>query len=93
VPSAKQPVAFVKAVPWALVARAVMVLGARWMALSAKERMRFTSLVRASHGRPRNLSERERNELRRLVRRLDLTGAGRELLPLMRGGGRGRKRR
>jgi hypothetical protein len=40
-----------------------------------------------------NLSSRERNELRKLVRKLDLKGAGRELLPLVRGGKRGRKRR
>jgi hypothetical protein len=93
VPSTRKPVAFVKAVPWALLARTVMVFGMRWSALTSRERSRLTSLVRDSHGRPDKLSPRERNELRKLVRRLDLPGAGRELLPLLRGGKRGRKRR
>src|SRR5207244_2317642 len=35
----------------------------------------------------------EQDELRKLVRKLDLKGAGRELLPLLRGRRRGRKRR
>jgi hypothetical protein len=40
-----------------------------------------------------NLSVKERNELRKLAGKLDLKGAGRELLPMLRGGKRGRKRR
>jgi len=71
-----------------VLARAGVVMGKRWTALSAKERARLASLVRGSRGRPRNLSARERNELRKLVRKLDLRGAGRELLPLLRGGKR-----
>jgi hypothetical protein len=81
------------ALPWALVARAGVVVGQRWTSLSAKERARLASLVRGSRGRMGNLSSRERDELRKLVRKLDLKGAGRELLPLMRPGKRGRKRR
>ena len=70
-----------------------MVIGKRWTALSQKERERLTRLVRASGGRPGNLSTGERKELRKLVDKLDLKGAGRELLPLLRGRRRGRKRR
>ena len=82
-----------KAVPWAMLARAGMVVGERWSALSAKDRARLARLLRGSRGRLGNLNAKERNELRKLVRRLDLKGAGRELVPLLRGGGRRRKRR
>jgi hypothetical protein len=91
--SNKQASAKLKAVPWAVLARAAVVVGQRWSALSAKERARLAALVRGSRGRAANLSSRERNELKKLVRKLDLKGAGRELLPLMRGARRGRKRR
>ena len=81
-----------RALPWAGVARVGMVIGKRWSSLPQKERERLTKLVRASRGRPGNLSVGERKELRKLVGKLDLKGAGRELLPLARGR-RGRKRR
>ena len=87
-PSAKQASSRLKAVPWAVLARVGVLVGKRWTALSAKERARLASLVRGTRGRPGNLSARERNELRKLVRKLDLRGAGRELLPLLRGGKR-----
>ena len=74
-----------KALPWLVLLQASVVLGKRWSALSAKERDRLTSLVRQSRGRVGNLSAKERLELRKLSRKLDLRGAGGELLPLMRG--------
>jgi hypothetical protein len=91
--ASKQGSSRFKAVPWAVLARAGMVVGKRWTALSTKERARLASLVRGSRGRLGNLSSKERSELRKLVRKLDLKGAGRELLPLVRGGARRRKRR
>jgi hypothetical protein len=91
--SSKQPLDRLKAVPWALLARAVVVVGKRWTALSGKERARLAGLMRGSRGRVGNLTGRERNELHKLVGKLDLKGAGRELLPLVRGGKRARKRR
>jgi hypothetical protein len=48
--------------------------------------------VRESRGRVGNLSVKQRMELRKLARKLDLKGIGRELMPLVRRG-RGRKRR
>jgi hypothetical protein len=90
--SIKTPVSGLKAVPWAMLARAGVVVGQRWTALSSKERARLASLVAGSRGRPGNLSVKDRNELRKLTRKLDLKGAGRELMAL-RGGRRGRKRR
>ena len=89
-PSSKQ-VSRLKVMPWALLARTSFLVAMRWVALSASERARLASLVRQSRGRPSNLSTRERAELRRLVAKLDLVGAGRELRPLMRSGRR-RKR-
>ena len=81
------------ALPWAALQRTAAVLGKRWAALTAKERGRLAGLVRASGGRPGNLSKRERKELRKLVRKLDLQGAARELAGMFRGRGRWRKRR
>ena len=81
-----------RAIPWAAMARVAVVIGQRWTALPAKERERLARLVRESRGRPGNLNAGERKELRKLVGKLDLRGAGRELLPLVRGA-RGRKRR
>jgi hypothetical protein len=82
-----------QALPWAALVRVAAVVGKRWGALTAKERGRLASLARTSRGRPGNLSKGERNELRKLVRKLDLAGAGRELSSVLRGRGRGRGRR
>ncbi len=71
--------------PWALVLQGGAIAFERWHVLSEKERARFMALVRASRGRPGNLSAREREELRALLARLDVSAAGRDLLPLVRG--------
>jgi hypothetical protein len=80
------------ALNWSLLARAGLVVARRWTALSGKERARLATLLRNWRGRTSNLSTRERVELRKLVRKLDLKSASRELMPLLRGGGRRRKR-
>ena len=76
----------VRGLPWLALLQAGVVLGKRWSALSAKDRARLARLVRQSRGRVSNLSVKERLELRRLGRKLDVRGAGREMLPLLRGG-------
>jgi hypothetical protein len=81
------------AIPWLALVRGTMIVGRRWSALSADERSRLAQLVRESRGRAGNLSAKQRLELRRLARKLDLKGMGRELAALFRGGRRGRKRR
>jgi hypothetical protein len=86
------PLQRAKALPWALLLQAGVVIGKRWRALSAKDRARISRLARESRGRPSNLGARERRELRKLIGKLDLKGAGRELVSLARGGRR-RKRR
>jgi hypothetical protein len=82
-----------KALPWATLLQGGIVVRERWHTLSERDRARLTELVRESRGRLSGLSAKERDELRKLLRRLDLKGMGRDLLPLARGRGRGRKRR
>jgi hypothetical protein len=79
----------VKALPWALLLQAGVAIGKRWRGLSEKDRARVTRLLRESRGRPGNLSAKERNELRGLVRKFDIKGLARELRPHVR---RGRRR-
>jgi hypothetical protein len=74
-----------KAVPWFLLLEAAMVLRAHWGMLDTRDRRELSRIVKKSHGNPRNLTKNERNELARIVRRLDLITAGRKLMPL-RGG-------
>ncbi len=81
-----------KALPWAIILRGVVIFGRRWTALSGNERARLAELVRSSRGRVDKLSVKQRLELRKLVRKLDLEGAGRELLPLVRSRRRRRRR-
>lgn len=83
----------VGALPWLTLARAAMIVSRRWNALSAKERARLTELVSESRGRVGNLSVKQRGELRKLARKLDLKGMGQELWPLLRGARAGRGRR
>jgi hypothetical protein len=77
----------VRALPWVAIAQGATLIGRRWRALSAKDRARLGRLARASRGRTGNLSARERAELRTLIGKLDLAGAGREISTL------GRRRR
>jgi hypothetical protein len=61
-----------KALPWALVLQAGLVVGKRWRALSTSDRARIARLLRDSGGRPANLRPKERKELRKLAGKLDL---------------------
>jgi hypothetical protein len=80
----------VKDLPWALLLQAGVIVGRRWRGLSAEDRERLATLLRRSGGRPSSLSGKERKELRKLSRKLDLKGLGGELAALR--GGRGRRR-
>jgi hypothetical protein len=63
---------------------AAMIAHDRWTRLEAHERRRLAQIVRKG----RSMSERERADLKRIVRKLELLDAGRELIPLV-----GRSRR
>jgi len=85
-----------KALPWAGLLQVGVAFGKRWRGLSERDRARLTQLtrerLRLQHGRLGNLSARERDELRKLVGKLDVKGMGREMFGQLRGTGR-RKRR
>ena len=81
----------VKALPWAAILQAVVVVGRRWKELSAKDRERVKALLAESGGRINTLSSKQRTELRKLAGKLDLKGMGKELAALR--GGRGRRGR
>jgi hypothetical protein len=77
---AKSKLDRVKDLPWLMMLQAGAILGRRWSALSEKERAQLTRILRDSRGRRSNLSVKQRYKLRRLARKLDLKGAGRELM-------------
>lgn len=81
----------VKAAPLALLAQAAMVARDHWNDLSPKDRAELTRLLRATGGRPGNLTTGEKADLKRLVGRLDLPGLGRNLAPLAQKHGRRRR--
>jgi hypothetical protein len=60
----------------------------RWQRLSTGERKRLLTLLRNSRGRLSNLSLKERAELGKLAGKLDIKGAGRDLLSAARRGKR-----
>jgi len=81
-----------KALPWAALLQAAVVIARRWRALSEKDRARLTRLVRDSQGRLGNLSTKERAELRKLAGKLEPKSIGRDLFALTRAR-RGRRKR
>jgi hypothetical protein len=81
-----------RAVPWALVLQALLVVGRRIASLPSRDRTRLLELLRQSGGWPGRLGARDRAELRKLVRKLDARAMARELVPLARGG-RGLRRK
>jgi hypothetical protein len=76
-----------RALPWAAIARVLFVVSRRVGSLSSRDRQRLARLLRESRGWPGRLAERDRRELQKLLGKLDLRTMGRELLPLVRGGG------
>ena len=62
------------------------VLRDRWERLGPSDRRRLAEIVRKG----RQVSERDKADLRRIVRRLELLDAGRQLVPIV---GRRRRRR
>jgi hypothetical protein len=86
----RNPLGAVKALPWALVLDAATVVNKHWHELKESERNRLGALIRKSKGNPSNLTKRERDELRKIARRLDFPGMARDLIPFARRLGRRR---
>jgi hypothetical protein len=63
-----------------------MVARDRWGRLEPRDRSRLAEIVRKGRG----VSERDKADLRRIVSKLELVDAGRQIVPII---GRGRKRR
>ena len=61
--------------------------------LSPQDRRRVVEIVRRSKGDPRNVSRRERDDLRAIAHKLDLIALGSEMLPIVGRAARGRGRR
>ncbi|HYF25292.1 MAG TPA: hypothetical protein VD931_06100 [Baekduia sp.] len=68
-----------KASPWMLAAEAGLAMRRRWKDLEADEQRRLRELLSKAH----QLTAKEKDELRRLVAKLDMVGVGKELLPVV----------
>jgi ParB-like chromosome segregation protein Spo0J len=78
-------------IPWLMALQAALTANEHWTEqLSASERTRLRRLLVKSKGLPRNLTDKDRAELKRLIRKLDLPAAGRKIVPFAMGA---RKRR
>jgi len=82
-----------RSVPWFVVAQATLVANKHWKALPAGDRERLTLLLKKSKGRPAGLSAKERDEVRLLLGRLELSTLARDLVPFAVKGRRGRRGR
>jgi hypothetical protein len=67
---------------------AAMIARDRWTRLEAQERRRLVEIARKGRG----VTERDKRDLRAIVHKLELLDAGRQLLPIV-GGRRKRRRR
>jgi hypothetical protein len=69
-------------IPWLMALQAAQVANQHWSEqLSAPERTRLKRLLAKSKGLPNNLTQKERDEVKRLVGKLDIPSAGRKLVP------------
>ncbi|WP_320671448.1 hypothetical protein [Patulibacter defluvii] len=83
-----------KVIPWLLLLDLLRETHAHWQdQLSERERRRLTELLRQSRGRPGNLTERQRREVRELASKLDLVKLGKRAAFTAAGAKVGRKRR
>jgi flagellar motility protein MotE (MotC chaperone) len=69
-----------------------MALREQYKSLTPGERAHLKAILKKSQGRPSNLTKADRDDLRRMVRKMDPKALGRAMLPFGGGGGR-RKRR
>jgi hypothetical protein len=76
-----------RAIQWMLLLDLAMVARERWTRLDVSERRRLTEIARNA----RHMSKRDRADLRRIVSKLELVDAGRDLMPLIRSRGKPRR--
>ena len=68
-----------RAIQWMVLLDVAIVARERWTRLDASERRRLTEIARNAN----HLSKRDRVDLRRIIGKLELVDAGREVLPLI----------
>lgn len=72
----------VRALPWAVLLELAVAAREQWNRLTPGERAHLTALVRKSRGRPGNLTAKDRQDLRRLVAKLEPGTLVRRAMPL-----------
>jgi hypothetical protein len=77
-PPAQRPV------EWAVVLELFSLARRHWGNLTTGERDHVTALLRKSRGRPHYLTKAEIRDIRRLLKKLDMAGFGREAAPIAR---------
>jgi hypothetical protein len=77
-----------RAIQWMILLDVAMVAREHWTRLDMSERRRLVEITQNA----RHLSKRDRADLRRIIAKLELVDAGREMLPILgRRGKRGRR--
>jgi hypothetical protein len=76
-----------RAIQWMVLLDVAIVAREHWTRLELSERRRLVEIAQNA----RHLSKRDRTDLRRIIAKLELADAGREVLPLI--GRRGRRGR
>jgi hypothetical protein len=75
-----------RAIQWMILLDVALVAREHWSRLEGNEQRQLAQILR----RGRHMSARDRSDLRRIVAKLELLDAGRELMPIV--GRRGKKR-
>jgi hypothetical protein len=70
-----------RALPWILLYELATVAHGQWQDLPAADRDKLTRLAVKSRGLPTNLTARERAEVKRILRRIDLQHVARQVVP------------
>jgi hypothetical protein len=70
-----------RAVPWLIVLDLAIAARDHWGRLTPRDRARIAAIVKKSKGLPANLSPREREELKRLVAKLEPVELVRRVVP------------
>ena len=70
-----------RALPWLLLYELATVAHGQWQDLPPGDRDKLTRLAVKSRGLPTNLTARERAEVKRILRRIDLQHVARQVVP------------
>ena len=76
------PITRVRALPWSIVLQLAMTARKHWKRLAPADRARLTELLRKSQGLPNRLTEKERDEVRALVAKLEPAAFARSIVPI-----------